>query len=660
MSVSQFAPSQQPQHFDENGDSSTNPIYQYNGNLYLFMEDGVGSSASGGGTAQFFIYKSIDDGVTWTDITPAVPQKIGLRFGQLFIRVNNTVYLSNVVGVPSPFRQLNVLGFDLATELWIADGPAILLSSTGMGIADGMQAAVRISDSSIIFACTRTTTAEVVICVYDTVGIAWTVAPTAVGGLTGAQVVSGGCDSTDRAHFFAVAWSGGTLGSGSPTLQHWTVATNNAISNIDLAYTFVNPPDPQFSWNDVGEPVFYLDVVPNTRMISLPIGTRDNQFPYIGNIVGLILLMAAESVVPTWSTVSVPTGENFTSVTLANSQVTAMFVPSLLPIQFSGQTQLHIFWTANGEALASGSNPWDNFLRHLDYTNGVFSGVTTEFSSLGTKIMPGSLYPILLSNSGGVGLVGGFFPTIDLSLFLSQTSKYSALNLWWMAFDAVAPGNPLLVDCGNPPLGQVGVAYTAALSASGGTPPYTFAIIAGGLPPGLSLNAGIGVISGLPTTTGTFAYTAQVTDSAAATASVDCSITIDPGGQTNPAAGGGGTGRKCQTIQCHSRLQNVCVGWGPLTVMQDRVGVRVVYQDTRGDVRTAILPQGVEPFRYIAWMVTKWENAPVGYNNPGNLKARGGMLDKDGQLVAFATLAQGQAALLEMIHLSLEPDGEVM
>lgn len=147
---------------------------------------------------------------------------------------------------------------------------------------------------------------------------------------------------------------------------------------------------------------------------------------------------------------------------------------------------------------------------------------------------------------------------------------------------------------------------------------------------------------------------------AAATATVDCSITIDRANQTSPPAGGGGTGRKCRTIQCHSRLQNTCVGWGPLTVMQDRVGVRVVYQDTRGDVRTAMLPQGVEPFRYMAWLITKWEKAPVGYNNPGNLKARGGMLDKGGQIVAFANLAQGQAALMEVIHLSLEPDGEVM
>ncbi len=79
--------------------------------------------------------------------------------------------------------------------------------------------------------------------------------------------------------------------------------------------------------------------------------------------------------------------------------------------------------------------------------------------------------------------------------------------------------------------GQVGVAYSSALVATGGVPPYTFSITSGSLPPGLSLNPSTGAITGTPTTYGTFNFTAQVVDStgtAAGTTTANCSIVISP------------------------------------------------------------------------------------------------------------------------------------
>ena len=63
------------------------------------------------------------------------------------------------------------------------------------------------------------------------------------------------------------------------------------------------------------------------------------------------------------------------------------------------------------------------------------------------------------------------------------------------------------------PDGQVGVAYSATLVATSGTPPWTWSITGGQLPPGLTVNTGNGIISGIPTTTGTFTFVAQWTDS---------------------------------------------------------------------------------------------------------------------------------------------------
>jgi hypothetical protein len=70
----------------------------------------------------------------------------------------------------------------------------------------------------------------------------------------------------------------------------------------------------------------------------------------------------------------------------------------------------------------------------------------------------------------------------------------------------------LVPPSGALPTGSTGVAYNQAVSASGGNPPYTFSGVTG-LPAGLTMSAS-GVISGTPTTAGTFTITGTVTDTA--------------------------------------------------------------------------------------------------------------------------------------------------
>jgi hypothetical protein len=60
----------------------------------------------------------------------------------------------------------------------------------------------------------------------------------------------------------------------------------------------------------------------------------------------------------------------------------------------------------------------------------------------------------------------------------------------------------------------VGASYSASFAAAGGVPPYTWSVTSGSsLPAGLSLSAA-GVLSGTPSTAGSYSFSITVTDSA--------------------------------------------------------------------------------------------------------------------------------------------------
>jgi hypothetical protein len=72
----------------------------------------------------------------------------------------------------------------------------------------------------------------------------------------------------------------------------------------------------------------------------------------------------------------------------------------------------------------------------------------------------------------------------------------------------------------------LGAPYVSQLVVGAGTAPFAYQITAGALPGGLGLNPTTGLISGVPTVAGSFAFTAQVTDSLSAVATVSCSIAV--------------------------------------------------------------------------------------------------------------------------------------
>ena len=139
-------------------------------------------------------------------------------------------------------------------------------------------------------------------------------------------------------------------------------------------------------------------------------------------------------------------------------------------------------------------------------STGVPSGLSLDSSGFisGTPASSGTFtVPVTVTDSAGLSLSTSFSITIGTGL------------------------QPLQLSGGTLPDGALQTGYSQTLQANGGKPPYTWSLLAGVLPAGLSLADG-GTIAGTPTAIGSWSFTARATDSSGGFISATYTIGVNP------------------------------------------------------------------------------------------------------------------------------------
>jgi hypothetical protein len=146
----------------------------------------------------------------------------------------------------------------------------------------------------------------------------------------------------------------------------------------------------------------------------------------------------------------------------------------------------------------------------------------------------GSLPAGLTLNASTGAITGTPTATASGGVTFTVTDSSGPVQTKSVALTLTIAATTLTITTVSLPGGQVGIAYSATLAATGGTTPYTWTVTGGSLPAGLTLNASTGAITGTPTSTASAGVTFTVTDSSAPvqTKSATLTLTITASGIT--------------------------------------------------------------------------------------------------------------------------------
>ncbi|WP_233840197.1 autotransporter domain-containing protein [Dyella sp. 2HG41-7] len=189
----------------------------------------------------------------------------------------------------------------------------------------------------------------------------------------------------------------------------------------------------------------------------------------------------------------------------------------------TGEVTITLTITGGAISVSPASGNLPNAIAYQSYNQTLSaSGGTAPYTY---AQVPGTAPPAGIS-IGSSGAISGTSTTLGSTNFSVQVTDSTGVSTQVSyTLQVVAP--TITVTPSTVPSAIQNNAYTAqTLTASGGTSPYTFAIASGALPGGMTLTSS-GVLSGTPTVTGSFPFSAQATDAHGFTGSQNYTLTVN-------------------------------------------------------------------------------------------------------------------------------------
>jgi Putative Ig domain len=168
------------------------------------------------------------------------------------------------------------------------------------------------------------------------------------------------------------------------------------------------------------------------------------------------------------------------------------------------------------------TNSLPNAMVGDSYDNSVYAGGGRPPYHL--HLVEGSL-PKGLKLHAGTGAITGTPKQPGTSSFTVEAVDSSGSTPTTQTLSITVEPTTLQIKASKLPAAVVGRSYSRQLVAEGGTPPFTWSVVSGSPPPGISLGSG-GLLSGTTTSLGTYDFTAQVTDQSSPTQSASDSYVI--------------------------------------------------------------------------------------------------------------------------------------
>ncbi len=196
------------------------------------------------------------------------------------------------------------------------------------------------------------------------------------------------------------------------------------------------------------------------------------------------------------------TGAGGTSATGTSDQFTYISPPTVTGLS------VHAGTSAGGSLIEIDGTGFDYATSVLFGKTAAISFVVQSNTQIETTAPPGS-------------------GTVDVTVTSPDGSSVTS------SADRFTYAGPLAVTTSTLPNATIGLHYSRTLQATGGVAPYHWSLTSGHLPPGLSFSSA-GLISGVPTHTGTYGFSVKVSDSDTPASTVTTALSLKVVPNTGP------------------------------------------------------------------------------------------------------------------------------